>query len=373
MIGWINKIAVGLFFAALILFAWANRSGKFAVRPFDHGSVLKPLSESEPLKPDQMEVRIGIFAENIYGYDISTQSVAAEGWLWVTWPEAFQKFLEEDDVTIDKVIAPINQVNSWDAVLKPAYGVPVRLPDGRYYQLISFSCRFYVDNLDLHRYPFETLTVPIAFGPNLLNEHFGSGKVRFVGDSNQSGVGPYVDIIGYATDHFQMRSYRQHYPSGFGLRGTDGHGDTDFGQVRLEVTYKKSGFASMMHLILPLIVVMLIVILAPNLAASLWDVRIAIPSTALLTLAFLQQTYRAGIPPLPYLTYLDQIYGVCYVVTFGLFVLFVWSSNKLDGASESEKPALIARLNRIDSRVQWFFIFFMIITTVLNWYFPLKY
>jgi hypothetical protein len=270
-------------------------------------------------------------------------------------------------------MSPVNQVNSWDSVYRPAYTTPLRRQDGSYYQLISFSGRFYADNLDLHRYPFERIVVPISFGSNLMSDTFSDGNIQLIADAAQSGVGQYVDILGFVTDSFAIKSYIQHYPSGFGLRDSNGIGQTDFRQVRLEVAYKKSGLASSTQLILPLAVVMLIVIIAPVLAASLWEVRIAIPSTALLTLVFLQQSYRATLPALPYLTYLDQIYGSCYMVTFGLFGLFVWSSNKLDNTPEAERPAVIARLNRIDVIVQLFFIAWLILSSVANWYHPIKY
>jgi len=369
----INRILIIIGITACISLIYAHRSGKFSVKPFDSGSKLTEVFESSQAGSEHIPVKIGIFAENVYGFDFPTQSLAVEGWVWVIWPEAFQKLMEADEATIEKIISPVNQVNSWDAVYRPAYSTPLKLQDGSYYQLISFSGRFYADNLDLHRYPFERIVFPIAFGSNLMSDTFSDGSIRLVADTAQSGVGPYVDILGFVTDSFSTKSYIQHYPSGFGLRGSSGMGETDFGQVRLEVAYKKSGFASTTQLILPLVIVMLIVIIAPVLAASLWDVRIAIPSTALLTLVFLQQSYRATLPPLPYLTYLDQIYGSCYLVTFGLFSLFVWSSNKLDNTPESERPAVVARLNRIDSIVQWVFIAFLILSSLANWYRPIKY
>ncbi len=162
------------------------------------------------------------------------------------------------------------------------------------------------------------------------------------------------------------------YPTRFGYQRTDAKDNADFSQVRLEIEYKKSAFASIQQLILPLLVVMLITLVAPTLAASLWDVRIAIPSTALLTLVFLQQSYRQTLPFLPYITYLDQIYAVCYIVTFSLFCLFVWASNKIDTATEEERPAIIARLNDVDFYFQVACIAFLALSITLNWFFPIK-
>jgi hypothetical protein len=74
---------------------------------------------------------------------------------------------------------------------------------------------------------------------------------------------------------------------------------------------------------------MAVVFLAPSLEASLGELRLAIPSTALLTLVVMQQTYQAELPPLPYLTFLDIVYAYCYVIAIAQFVLFVWGINVL--------------------------------------------
>lgn len=362
-------ITIGII--AFLLTVWANRTGRFKVPNFNWGGTLTPVTDATAWNPSTVPVRLGIFAENVYDFNLTTQSLAAEGLVWALWGPAFQELLDNEGVTIEQVIHPVNRVNSWDYLAKPFYPKPLRTEGGEYYQLIRFAGRFYVDSLDLHRYPFERIVFPIAFGLNVMSDLFCAEKVRLVGDKTQSGVGPFVDIIGYATDSFVLNEYVQQYPTSFGYRKTSSKASSDFSQVRLEIEYKKSAFASIQQLILPLLVVMLITLVAPTLAASLWDVRIAIPSTALLTLVFLQQSYRQNLPFLPYLTFLDQIYAVCYIATFALFCLFVWASNRLDIATEDEKPALIARLNDVDFYFQVVCISFLILSITLNWLFPI--
>jgi hypothetical protein len=41
----------------------------------------------------------------------------------------------------------------------------------------------------------------------------------------------------------------------------------------------------------------------------------------------MQQTYQSELPPLPYITSLDILYGYCYLISIALFVLFVWGTN----------------------------------------------
>ena len=368
-----KRFAIALGIIGLIIVVWANRTGRLAIARFDNGGWLTPVSESAPWKKDTTPIRIGIFAENIYDFNLGTQSFAAEGLVWVHWGQAFQEILDSEGVTIEQVVHPVNRVNSWDWMMKPFYTKPLRTPSGDHYQLIRFAGRFYVDQLDLHRYPFERLTVPIIWGLNVMSDVFSADKVRVVADHPQSGVGSFIDVIGFATDKYEVNEYVQHYPTSFGYKDNGKKSQTPFSQVRLEVTYRKAPLASIQQYILPLLIVMFVTLLGPSLAASLWDVRIAIPSTALLTLVFLQQGYRQNLPQLPYATYLDQIYAACYMVTFGLFCLFVWASNKLDTTTEKERPEVIARLNNVDSWFQVLCVLFLFATTTLNWFFPLKF
>ncbi len=364
-------IAVGVL--GFLTVVWANRSGQFAVKGYDWGGKLIETTESTRWNSSVIPVRVGIFAENVYDFNSSTQSFAAEGLVWAHWGPEFQKLLEQEGVTIDQVISPSNRVNSWDWMMKPFYPTPLRTQDGDHYQLLRFAGRFYIHDLDYHRFPFERITFPIVFGLNSMSDVFCAEQVRLVADREQSGVGPFIDIVGYATDSVKVSEFLQTNPSSFGYKS--GRSDTlsDFSQVWLQISYRKSGLASILQLILPLLVVMLVTLVTPNLAASLWDVRIAIPSTALLTLVFLQQGYRQTLPFLPYVTYLDQIYTVCYIVTFSLFCMFVWSSNKLENAPESEKSAVIDRMNRVDSYVQAGCLVFLLGSILLNWFFPVRY
>jgi hypothetical protein len=107
-----------------------------------------------------------------------------------------------------------------------------------------------------------------------------------------------------------------------------------------------------MQWILPFLLVLCLVLLAPSLEGSLGDARLAIPPTSLLTLVFLQQTYKAEMPPTAYLTFLDVLYAYGYALSVGLFVLFLWGSNQLEAADDGQRERLMRRINRVDLRCQ---------------------
>ena len=75
---------------------------------------------------------------------------------------------------------------------------------------------------------------------------------------------------------------------------------------------------------LPLVVVMVMVLLVFKVRPDEQDARAGIPVTVLLTLVFLQQVYRDELPDLPFLTFLDQVYVIAYLVTLVAFVLLIW-------------------------------------------------
>jgi hypothetical protein len=62
-----------------------------------------------------------------------------------------------------------------------------------------------------------------------------------------------------------------------------------------------------------------------------------LPSTALLTLIFLQQFYKAELPSLSYLTFLDCLHAYSYIVSLVLSVLFLWGNNVFAKADDEGK------------------------------------
>jgi len=151
-------------------------------------------------------------------------------------------------------------------------------------------------------------------------------------------------------------------------------GDPDFGkeprqvsQARLEISYKKTPVATVLKIFLPLMAVMALSLLSPSISATGWDVRVGIPPTALLSLIFLQQTYQTWIPELPYITFLDTVYNVCYMTNLILFGLFLWGTNTYSQCSDEERPAVVARIDKLDSYFQKGLLVIIIVAVSINW------
>ncbi|MFM7733532.1 MAG: hypothetical protein ACKO6F_08780, partial [Cyanobium sp.] len=101
------------------------------------------------------------------------------------------------------------------------------------------------------------------------------------------------------------------------------------------------------------------------------DARASIPVTVLLTLVFLQQTYRDDLPALPFLTFLDQVYVVAYVVTLVAFVLVIWIGRRYADMEALEdataQAALKHRLDQLDSSWPVVVVLFSCLAVSLAW------
>jgi hypothetical protein len=178
----------------------------------------------------------------------------------------------------------------------------------------------------------------------------------------ESLVGAYGDVAGYELRGASLRPGINTYQ----WLGADK--DAAYSQLLLRITYGTDSLAAFLKWILPLLIVMIVVLLAPSLEGSLNDIRLAIPSTALLTLVFLQQTYRAELPATPYPTFLDQLYAYSYLVAVGVFLLFVWSSNLLEEAPEGKREAVRAQTNRVDALFQKVALVGGVLWALLAWF-----
>lgn len=319
-------------------------------------------------------VYIGVYNDNNYNDSVLTPSYSSTGFLWMRWGEDFQKILDRNGVKPGNgLINIVNEIYSWDTLLSPV-SEAIKTPTGDYYQQFNYDLSLYIDNLDLRRYPFSSLNLPIDIELNDPSNIFRFEDVRLVPDLENSAIGNRVELDGYILEGWQMDEFRHHYPTSFGLEspgstlnGQATKGGYDYSQIVLAVNYVKSIYTGIWDAFLPLIVTLMIVMLSPSLASKLWEVRIAIPTTVLLTLVFLQQGYRANLPELSYLTYLDEIYSIAFIVTLVSFLQFMWGSNLLAAASHQDEPAVIERINKVDFIVQAASVLLLVLGSLLCW------
>ena len=324
--------------------------------------IVESLEQHPELLQQGLTVQVGMHLENIYELSLKDKTFTADGRIWLTWPEALQTLLQEKGIPVLNLVDFVNQVDDWDSNLTPDQPAPT-LRNGRWQQSFHFSRRFYLHRINLSRYPFNPLDLRVTLQVTPAHTKLGAKPVLLMPIRDQRGiVGEYANLEGYQLVSAQLipqfRRFRTDYGLGESVRTS---------QIELELHYRHSFWPAFIANVLPLAVVLLVVLISPYLEGSLADVRIAIPSTALLTLVFLQQGYRSELPPSPYLTYLDRLYAVSYLICVSLFVLFAWTSNIYQRTPPEQRESLVRQLDRYDRNFQILALSLIAIVSIEGW------
>ena len=308
-------------------------------------------ADREGLNATPLQVHVGLYAMNNYGLDLQVPSFHSTGYVWFKWDQAVQDYFQQHGLTIWKVVTPVNLLDitgGSDGVFQPiGEDRPIRMPDGSYYQIVSYKGEFFIDRADFTQHPFTRVSLPIMLEADDINLSYG--MFRLLPDLGGTGIGEFVTSnYGWVNTGWSMAEYRHRYATDFGF----GAGASDYSQLVYQVEYRTSAWYSFWKLLIPLLIVMAMVVGATKLDPAQWEVRLTLPVTVLLTLVFLQQGYSAELPRLPYLTFIDEIYVVAYSLTLGSFGLMLWGCRRyyraMQIASELERQEALRQLDLSD-------------------------
>ena len=306
--------------------------------------------DQEELVAAQHLVRVGVYATTTSELDLSVPSYSSSGYVWLNWKEPLQRYLEANEATIDERFTLLNTlITGPPPELEPVGQEPERLDDGSYYQLFTYRGRYYLDQASFRHYPFMNVSLPLVIEADDVDGSLGYNNLRLEPDIRNSGMGLFARIIGWLNQGWSIAEYRHHYATNFGLGGAE----SDYSLVLFEISFGTSSWSAFWRLLLPLSVLMAMVLLVFKVRSDEQDARASIPVTVLLTLVFLQQAYREDLPQLPFLTYLDQVYVVAYVVNLLAFVLVIWIGRRYADMEAMEdgpaKESIQARLEHLDN------------------------
>ena len=326
-------------------------------------------TDQQALEDAKFHIQAGVYATSTYDLDLSIPSYSANGYVWLRWDEAMQQYLKDQDQSIDERITLVNALLSdADPVLTPLVPKPVQQADGSYYQLFTYLGRFYIDKASFRHFPFVTVSLPLVLEMEDIEGSFDYTNLRFEADVQNSGMGLFAGIIGWLNRGWSIAEYRHNYATNFGLGGSA----DDYSLIVYDISFGTSAWSAFWRLMLPLLVVMAMVLLVFKVRADEQDARAGIPVTVLLTLVFLQQTYRDELPDLPFLTFLDQVYVVAYVVTLLAFVLVIYIGRRygeMELMPEGPKREQIEqRLHRLDEIWPLTVVIFSSVSIVLCWF-----
>ena len=328
-------------------------------------------ADLDALNDAKYHVKLGVYSNSTYDLDLSVPSFSSSGYVWLRWEQPLQDYLEANDNSLEEHILLLNALLSdAEPVLHPVQDKPSTLSDGTYYQLYTYVGRFFIDQTSFRRFPFLTIGLPIAIEADDVEGGFGYSSLRFEPDIRNSGMGLFAGtgIIGWLNRGWSIAEYRHNYATNLGLGGLD----RDYSLIVYDITFGTSAWSAFWRLMLPLLVVMVMVLLVFKIRPDEQDARAGIPVTVLLTLVFLQQVYRGELPDLPFLTFLDQVYVIAYVVTLFAFVLLVWIGRRYADMESmplgESRDNLSRRLETLDEVWPLMMVLFCSIAVFFSWY-----
>ena len=323
----------------------------------------EPVEMSEKLIEDHPFIYAGIHLEKIYELNLNSRTFTADGEIWLEWLPDVEELLQRNGTDPADLINLANRIETWDSTFEASSAGPRQLSGGRRQLLFHFSSRFYDDAVDFRRDPFDVLRVPIIIELEPLWTSQKYADLRLLPEpSNDNLVGSLGSLSGYQLKRASFTPYLRQSSNSMGTWYRP-----MLSQVRLDITYQSNLWPGVVNWIIPLMIINSIVLMAPSVEGTLSDVRLAIPSTALLTLIFLQQSYHSSLPKLPYTTFLDDLFTTSYLIAMALFGLFTWGYNTYAAAPEASKAITMRKINNADKRFQYISLSLLILTAVISW------
>jgi hypothetical protein len=288
-------------------------------------------SGNECYMGDLFEASIGISILNLCDLDLASKTFYSEGMLWLKYaklPEWLDHWDREIIECPVKALRFVNNVERHDLDLELEPATPVQDSDGLFIQWVKFSGRFVANKLDLRRFPFETIRLPIEV--ELEDMYSSETNLSY----RQSGalVASGGELTGYRLKHTCVFESVHQYPTNWGwnlavaCNGKENF--AEFDNIRACIDYTRSIRSSLLNIFLPLAVMVCVVLCVPLLDIHQHENRVVIPASVLLVLVFLQDGYKKILPAgLSYPTLADLIYTSCFVLTIGVFVSGVMTAN----------------------------------------------
>lgn len=349
---WVTGTLLAL---ALVLTSHPDPRRAAVPEPMDMGVVSGQVVPKPARLQAPHRLRLALELEDLRGLDLSTKTFKAQGQLRLAWDQALDARMREWKLDPVRLVRFVNQVEGWNGIFEAA-GPPLRIaaapsetPGGSalaFTQTVRFEGLFYVNGFDLHRAPFLHISLPLILevaDPRLALENDGLLLDPPQDPSRQIGRG--VSMAGFQLVGRQVEAglHRRADPFEPGRFQT-------LSRMALSLEYRTNRMASALRWIVPLLLVMAVVLMAPSLDSGRDDLSFSLPSAGLLTLAVMQEGYRSQVPATPYLTFLDELYTYSYAVAVAVFLLFVWGGNLR--ARATDDVACVRRVNRLCSLVQ---------------------
>ena len=259
-------------------------------------------------------VDLGLYLDSVYELDMSKLTFKARGWLWYNWTKT--PLLEGRFDPGQMGSFNFNYLDQKDAVERISSKVHVADTDeaGKttYWNETAFDVKLSAPSINLRNYPFDRqrlsilVTDPVHEAVDLIYR-----IQQFRLPPNLFNISGYrLDGIGYA-DH--VRIYTSNFENSAKASMRDGSADIQ-SQAAFNIYISRSALTSLLEYVLPIVVVSFLAVSVVGLSPNYWEVKMTSPPAAILSLIFLQNTFGQNLPRVSYVTCMDLMFLIAYLV-----------------------------------------------------------
>ena len=313
------RLLVSLFFSSLLVVVLAgvferNTQGYMANPNEEVISASKFFEVFPGKKKTAAVVDLGLYIDSLYDLNLSKLTFKARGWLWYNWTKTpliegkvdpgqmgrFDlNFLDEIDVN--------QEISSQQPVAE-------RMKSGElsYWNETSFDAKLAAPSINLRNYPFDSQELSILVtNPVLVTEDL-------IYNIQQFRVPPRIfNISGYRLDGISFADEIRIYTSNF-TDSSNVSWRSDSAATQSQATFKifisRNPLTSLLEFVMPLAIVSFLAVSVVRLDLRYWEVKLTAPPAAILSLIFLQNTYQQDLPRVSYVTCMDLMFLIGYLV-----------------------------------------------------------
>ena len=303
--------------------------------------------------PEISTIRLTV--NSIHDIDEPSSTVIADGYVEAWWKEeAIQKFdLPSKDQIYEKTkedLLSTSTLNFYDAENQLYKKISLEDNGDYTYSKYRFQGRFRLFR-DLRKFPFDKALFRIE-----LNSSISAPDIKLFIDQDSQINEPSYRVNSYrfkakpcyASDTYSDKKYtcsfnelKPKYTHGSFFEEVnnvskdfiDSFKQLDYTPVSsIEGYLQRSSPSSFFRYIVPLMFGIIVLALTDQLTDKYLEIRIATPATILLTFIFMQSGYQSEFPQLSYITYMDKLYFLAYllsVLDLANAIVFVNPENKI--------------------------------------------
>ena len=259
-------------------------------------------------------VDLGLYLDSVYDLDMSKLTFKARGWLWYNWsktPLVEGKFdpgqMGSFNFNYLDQSNPVQQISSKVNIIDiDETGKP------RYWNETAFDVKLSAPSINLSKYPFDRQRLSILVtDPVHETEDLMYRIQQFRLPPNLFNVSGYrLDGISYAD---QVRIYTSNFEDSSEVSFKDGSADTQ-SQAAFNIFISRNALTALLENVLPITVVSFLAVSVVGLGLNYREVKITSPPAAILSLIFLQNTFGQNLPRVPYVTCMDLMFLIAYLV-----------------------------------------------------------